>query len=203
MKKKHFFVGSGDYGYEILKWNSYYKEINFSGFIDKFKSDEVIQGIEKFKNRKERSDFTITIGNPEHRSHVYENLKNNKNLNNTSIIFSNVEISKNSKIGKGSILMNNVTVANDVRIGKNCHIHGNAIIGHNVVLGNNVNIGAGVFIGGHSIIGDNTAINANSTVISKIKIGKNVIVGTGSVVLKNLDDNISVFGSPARKIFSK
>lgn len=199
---KHFFIGSGDYGNEIRKWKNFYKNINFSGFVE-IKSHKKQQILKNFIKSKTLNDYTITIGNPNHRSEVFESLKKNKFLKNRSIIFNNVDISEETKIGSGCIFMNNVTIANNVKIGKNCHIHGNAIIGHNVEIADNVNIGAGVFIGGFSKIGKNSLINANSTILKNIKIGKYVTVGTGSVVIKNVDDNVSVFGVPAKKIFSK
>ncbi|MBD1142516.1 serine acetyltransferase [Pelagibacterales bacterium SAG-MED35] len=199
---KHFFIGSGHYGNEIRKWKNFYKNINFSGFVD-IKKNKKQKILRNFIKSKILNEYTITIGNPDHRSKVFDTLKKNKFLKNRSVIFKSVNISEGTKVGNGCILMNNVTIANNVKIGKNCHIHGNAVIGHNVEISDNVNIGAGVFIGGFSKIGKNSLIHANSTIMKNIKIGKCVTVGTGSVVIGNLDDNLSVFGVPAKKIFSK
>ena len=53
----------------------------------------------------------------------------------------------------------------------------------------------------HNIV--KNLLDIDNGVEKNIKIGKYVTVGTGSVVIKNVDDNLSVFGVPAKKIFSK
>lgn len=202
--KKHFFLGSGDYAQEILKWSKFYKKINFAGFVDEKSNlkNKITLNYEKFSNKKEITNYTIVIGNPLKREMIAKQI-NNKLLTNSSIIFDSCQISHGVKIGKGCIIMNNVTIANDVKIGANCHIHGNAIIGHNTIIGNNVNIGANVFIAGFSKIKKCTIINANSVIVRNINIGEYSIVGSGSVVINDVKKKTSVFGSPAKKIFGK
>jgi acetyltransferase-like isoleucine patch superfamily enzyme len=39
-----------------------------------------------------------------------------------------------------------------------------------------------------------------SSIIHNCKVGKNVLIGAGSVVLKNIPDNVVVFGNPAKII---
>lgn len=49
-------------------------------------------------------------------------------------------------------------------------------------------------------IGDNVTLGANVCIIGDIKIGNNVIVGAGAVVTKDIPDNCTVVGNPARII---
>jgi sugar O-acyltransferase (sialic acid O-acetyltransferase NeuD family) len=190
--KKHFFIGDGDFGQEIFLWRNFYNTINFSGFID-------INKINNINLSREKSDYTITIGDPIIRDEIYRNFKK-KNFYNKSIIFNNAVISKKVLIGAGSIIMSNAVISNNVKIGKNCHIHPNSVIGHNTIIGNSVTIGAGVFIGGKSIIKSKTTINPNSVIIKKIMIGSNCNIGSGSVIISNVNNNSSMFGVPAVKI---
>jgi len=46
-------------------------------------------------------------------------------------------------------------------------------------------------------IGDRVRIGSNSTILP-VKIGNNVIIGAGSVVTKDVPDNCTVYGNPAR-----
>ncbi len=91
-------------------------------------------------------------------------------------------------------------------IGKNTMVDMNAVIGSNAQIGDNCHIGAGAVISGTMepvsknpvIIGNNTFIGANSVILEGIHIGNNVIVGAGSIVTKDIDDNLVVYGNPAK-----
>jgi maltose O-acetyltransferase len=48
-----------------------------------------------------------------------------------------------------------------------------------------------------TIVGDRVRIGSNSTILP-VNIGNNVIIGAGSVVTKDIPDNVTVYGNPAR-----
>ena len=51
---------------------------------------------------------------------------------------------------------------------------------------------------GRPTIGDNVSIMTGATIFGPIFIGDNVTIGAGSVVLKDIPDNCTVVGNPAR-----
>lgn len=51
-------------------------------------------------------------------------------------------------------------------------------------------------------IGDNCYIGTGATILGPVHIGNNVIIGAGSIVTKDIPDNCTVAGNPA-KIISK
>ena len=76
-----------------------------------------------------------------------------------------------------------------VRLGKNCSIYQNVTLGCDQKAPGNV-----------PTLGDNVCVFANAVVFGKIKIGNNVTIGAGSVVFRDIPDNVTVAGNPARII---
>nr|WP_252980606.1 hypothetical protein [Delftia acidovorans] len=58
------------------------------------------------------------------------------------------------------------------------------------------------FIGGGARIGKFSIVHPHSTILPGVTIGENSVVGAGSVVTKDVLPGVSVFGNPARVIFS-
>lgn len=103
-----------------------------------------------------------------------------------------VEIGNNVSIDKAVL---SITV-----IKKGCKINNFVHIAHNVQIGENSIIMASVYLGGSVKIGDQCWISPHSILRDRIQIGSNVFIGMGSVVTKNIPDNITVMGSPAREV---
>lgn len=79
-------------------------------------------------------------------------------------------------------------------------IHKKAVIGCNCFIRQNVTIGGGGGPDGIPVIGDNVDIGAGAILLGGIHIGNNVKIGANAVVNKDLPDNCTAVGVPARII---
>jgi len=105
-------------------------------------------------------------------------------------IHDRVYIGANTVIARGAI--DNTVICEGAKIDNLC------FISHNVYVGKHTFIVGETIMFGSSSIGDYSYVSGNSTIRNGVKIGNYVTVGMGSVVTKNVDDGLTVFGSPAK-----
>lgn len=91
----------------------------------------------------------------------------------------------------------------DCRIGAYGYIDQQTLIGHNVTIGDYVHIAPRVTLAGHVTVGDRVTIHSGAIVARGVSIGNDATIGIGSVVVKDVPAGATVFGNPARVIFSK
>jgi len=123
-----------------------------------------------------------------------------------------------NEIGENEVMphIGNVTIGHNVDVGNNTCIDravlGSTEIGDNVKIDNLVHIAHGVTIGKNSLIiaqsmiagsvkiGENVWVAPSSSIIQKVEIGDNATIGLGSVVLKDVKENSTVVGVPAKPL---
>lgn len=108
------------------------------------------------------------------------------------IIEDEVYIGSNTQITSGSL-------SNTV-IGKGSKINGLSFIGSNCQLGENTWITGSTMLAGSVVVGKNTSIFSKVVVRDQCHIGANATIGMGSVVTKNIPDNETWIGNPAKKL---
>ena len=75
-------------------------------------------------------------------------------------------------------------------------INGGTIIGNNVGISQFVNIGTNSST--YSIIGDGVYIGPHTCIVEGIKIGNNATIGAGAIVTKDIPENATAAGVPAK-----
>lgn len=73
-----------------------------------------------------------------------------------------------------------------------------AFIGNNVNLSHFMTIGSNTGVAAH--IGNNVYIGPNVCIMEEVHIGSNTIIGAGSIVPKDLQNNSTYVGNPAKRI---
>ncbi len=121
-------------------------------------------------------------------------------------------ISEKATIGDNCKIHSHVWIGAKVKIGNGCKIQAFAFIPDGVTIGNNVFIGPVVlFINDKyppshgkgwlgTFVNDDASIGAGAIIMAGIVIGKKAVVGAGAVVTKNVLDNTTVVGVPAKPL---
>jgi len=75
-------------------------------------------------------------------------------------------------------------------------INGGTIIGNNVNISQFVNIGTNSNT--YAIIGDNVYIGPHTCIVEDVKIGNNATIGAGAIVTRDIPENATAAGVPAK-----
>ncbi len=148
---------------------------------------------------KDNLGFCITIGNPY--GNIRVNLHNKLSsigLSPSNIIHPTACISDDSDIGFGTQIHAGTIIETEVKLGLQCIINTKASVDHECVIKNGVEIGPGATLCGNIVVEENSWVGAGATILPRIHIGRNVIVGAGAVVTKDIPDNTTVVGVPAK-----
>jgi sugar O-acyltransferase (sialic acid O-acetyltransferase NeuD family) len=216
MKDLHI-IGAGGFTIEVLFLiDRYYKNFWKNIYIvdddlekigTKIRNVAVVSNINDFidkcKNEKDiEKDVLITINNPKIRTCIVQNLlKENIKINFPNIIDETVVIDKeHSKIGKGNIIMDFVGITGNVTVGNFNVIGARTGIGHDANVGNFNTFSPRVSVSGHVNIGNGNTFGLNSAILQNKTIGDNNSIWSYTMILRNINNNSTYFGMPAKKI---
>ena len=152
-------------------------------------------------------------------------IKKNVFIADGSKIIGNVEINEESSIWFNCVLRGDVDY---IKIGKNTNIQDGTIIhvssygfsatgrnGSPTEIGNNVTIYHSVTLGGsspsidserqrhekrHPTIGDDVVIGSGAQIIGPVKVGNNARIAANAVVVKDVPENATMVGIPAKAV---
>lgn len=116
------------------------------------------------------------------------------NLIHPSVIFNDNKI----LMGKGNVITSGVIFTTNIQMGDFNIFNLSSTVGHDVVIGNCNVINPLVNISGCVTIGDMNLLGVSSTILQNKEIGTNSIIGASSLVVKNVSNDVTVFGVPAK-----
>ncbi len=162
----------------------------------------LVGGAEKLEDPRflRRHDLFIGIGDNQKRRYFTE-LAAKSGAHLAVLIDPDATVMNGSHLDSGVVIMAQAVVAYNARLGKSVIINTGASVGHDCVVDDYANICDGVRLLGGVHVGEMAFIGGGAIILPKIKIGKRSVVGAGAVVLRNVPDDTTVFGNPAR-VFS-
>ena len=117
-----------------------------------------------------------------------------------SIIHPTAVLTRWIQIGDGVVITAGCILTNQIRIGNHVQVNLDCTIGHDVQLEDFVTLAPGVHVSGNVALGEGASVGTGANIIEKLRIGKWSTVGAGSVVVKDVPDNVTVVGVPAKVI---
>jgi len=206
MNKKVYIIGAGGHG-EVI-WDTL-EEMGISpeGFLDDaYPEITSVSGkpvLGKVSLVKELEGlFVVAIGDNLIRRNIVSKL-NFPDEKYFTVIHPTVFVSKNVKIGAGSMLIAHCVVNTGSIVGRHVILNTSASLDHHNIVEDFVHIAPGVHTGGNVHIKEGAFIGLGASIIPNITISKWSVVGAGSVVIEDVPDYVTVVGVPAKIIKTK
>ena len=114
------------------------------------------------------------------------------------LIHPNAVIAKDVKIGAGTVVMAGAVINPDTVIGAGCIINTCSSVDHVCNVGDFVHVAVGAHLCGTVNVGESTWIGAGATVSNNVNICGNCMIGAGAVVVKDIMEEGTYVGVPAR-----
>ena len=143
--------------------------------------------------------FNVAISNSEIREKVYKRLFQN-GVEPMSIFSEDIQKLASVEIKEGAIICPKSLFTSNIKVGKFFHCNYRCSIAHDCRIGDFVTLAPGVLVNGNVTIENSAYIGSGAVIKQGIRIGKNSTVGMGAIVLKDVSENSTVVGNPARAI---
>ncbi|HFD1448311.1 TPA: NeuD/PglB/VioB family sugar acetyltransferase [Escherichia coli] len=203
MKKKLIIIGAGGFAKAVID-SLDHACYEIHGFINSFKCGEH-QGYKIISRTIDSLDephkycYFIAIGEPYYRAIWLETI-NAMKLETINVIDRTAIISKGAILGS-CIYVGKMAIVNcDSHLEDGVVINTRALVEHGNYISYCSNISTNVVLNGDVFVGRKCFIGSCTVVNGQLKIGDSSIVGSGSVVIRNVDENVVVAGSPTRLI---
>ena len=145
-----------------------------------------------------QTGFFIAIGDNNIRKRIYEQLAQ-KELYPFHAIHPAAVVDNSVVLASYGIMIAAGAIINPLaRIGEAVICNTGCIIEHECEVGRFTHIAPGAVLCGNVKVGEQTFVGAGAVIRQGISIGNNVTIGAGAVVIKDVPDNTTVVGIPAR-----
>jgi sugar O-acyltransferase (sialic acid O-acetyltransferase NeuD family) len=145
-----------------------------------------------------KDDFFIAIGNNKIRESIQFKMSE-KGFSPINAIHPSATIDPSAIIHESGVMIAAKATINPlakISIGVICNT--GCIIEHECIVGAFSHIGPGAVLCGNVTIGNRSFVGAGAVIRQSVTVGSNVIIGAGAVVLKDVPNDTTVIGVPAK-----
>ena len=107
-------------------------------------------------------------------------------------------ITDSVEVSQGPTIMANSVINAATRLGANVIVNTGAIVEHDCIIEDHVHIASGAHLASTVYVGEGAHIGIGASILQAIKVGQHSVVGAGAVVVRDVPDNVTVVGVPAR-----
>ncbi len=143
--------------------------------------------------------IVLSPDSPRIREELYTRYKE-KGFSFAVVISPRAFVSENIIIQEGCVIQRGCNISSNVALGKCVKINIMANIMHDVSIGEYTTIAPSAVVLGRCQIGTNCYIGANSTILPELIVKDGAVVGAGAVVTKDVSEQKTVAGVPAREL---
>lgn len=146
---------------------------------------------------EEETYVLIAIGANRVRKFIFEKLNLPIEMYAT-VVDPSAIISEDTLIGYGTCIMPNSVVNPSVIIGNHVILNTRCVVEHDNIIEDYVHISPGSTLTGNVTVEEGCHIGAGATLIPSVHIGSWSVVGAGSTVIRNVENDVTVVGTPSR-----
>jgi sugar O-acyltransferase (sialic acid O-acetyltransferase NeuD family) len=198
-----YIIGAGGHGKVVLDIINKSEQFQSAAFLDDDSSlhTQVINNL-KVAGSSDRAladdkAVIIAVGNNEIRKKLFKLMENN-DLEFINAVHPDAVINSYVKLGRANVIAAGAVINSNTKIYDNVIINTGTTVDHDCIIESHVHLSPGVNLGGDVKVKAGVHIGIGATVIPGVKVGKNSVVGAGAVVTKDVSDNVTVVGVPAR-----
>lgn len=201
-------VGAGGFGRELLNWAHEAVGATWSEIVWVDDNAEALAGFNYPQPRlsaltdyvpEPRDLCVVAIGSPKARQKVTEDLQA-RGAAFVTLRHPTSIVSATARIGLGCVLCPLSFVSADAVLEEFVHVNALTSIGHDVHVGSFSTLSAHVDLTGGVATGSRTFFGSGARAIPGIRIGHDAVVGAGATVMRSVQDGVTVFAQPARKL---
>lgn len=199
--------GAGGLGREILsltdRINAVSREWNVLGFIDDAKAGKTVNGKRVFDEKwlldypEREVGVVFGFADCKGKERLYQRLKKMKKIFFPSLIAPTSTVDALAAIGEGCVIADFCFVSIDVSIGFGVLLNVGTTVGHDSAIGNFSTVMPSCSVSGNVRIGERVLLGAGSFILQGKNVGRDAVVAAGSSVFWDVDEGVTVFGSPA------
>lgn len=138
--------------------------------------------------------MVIAVGDNHARKKIADQLKAHW----ANAIHPRATVAPSAQLGKGVVIAAHAVVNPDAQIGDHVIINTGATVDHDCIIGDYAHIAPGVHLAGRVTVHAGALVGVGTAIIPQRIIGAWSVVGAGSVVIRDVPDNATVKGVPAR-----